>query len=97
MTIFSIFYTSGKGGGFPILQLICIQSVLILIRGGHFDQERSTIFGKFTSPAGQVRSCVLAKNSRLRISDFWPKLPILLKQQIRFVLVVFDWYECRFQ
>ena len=44
------------------------------------------IFSQFACVAGCVQSFMLALKCRIGISEFWPKLTILLEHQIKFVL-----------
>ena len=47
------------------------------------------IFRQFASVAGCVRSFMLAQKFRHRISEFWPKFGFPLKQQLKFVSILF--------
>ena len=50
------------------------------------NQEKQTIFQKFASITGYVRSLMLAQKRGTRISELWSKLTFLLEQQINFIL-----------
>ena len=63
------------------------KTVAIFIHGGHFNHEKSMNFRQFASLAGCVQSFMLTQKCIPRISEFWPKLTLLLEQLIKFVLI----------